>query len=118
VPRAEALTQDLTPHAIAQFVIGANGSVAGTLVSFTKNSHRRFDPGRTRFVLPRAPSLSLLRIALLALAGIVGAGWALARHYTRSLPPMRVPVQPSTAPTYDPDAGEMPVPDLDLGDGG
>jgi hypothetical protein len=90
----------------------------GAPVSFIKNSQRSFDPGRSRFALPRAPSLAMLRIALLALLGIVGAGWALARHYTNRLPPMRVPVQPSTAPTYDPDAGEIPVPDLDLGDGG
>jgi hypothetical protein len=86
-------------------------------VSFTRNTDRRFDPGRTRFVLPRAPS-AVLRIALLALLAIAGAAWALARHYTNALPPMRVPVQPRAAPTYDPDAGEMPVPDFDLGDPG
>jgi hypothetical protein len=60
----------------------------------------------------------MLRILLLAVLGIVGAGWALARHYTQSLPPMRVPMQPGPSPTYDPDSGEIPVPDLDLGDGG
>jgi hypothetical protein len=86
-------------------------------VSFTKNPQRSFDPGRTRFVLPRAPSTAMLRVALLALLGIVGAAWALARHYTNVPPPMRVPV-PAAAPTYDPDAGETPVPDLDFGDGG
>jgi hypothetical protein len=41
----------------------------------------------------------------------MGAFWALVRHYTHTLPPLRVPVVPATAPTYDADAGETPVPD-------
>jgi hypothetical protein len=42
---------------------------------------------------------------------IAGAAWALARHYTHTLPPLRVPFVPAAAPTYDADAGETPVPD-------
>jgi hypothetical protein len=69
-------------------------------------------------MLPRGARPSLLRIALLALLAVVGAGYALARHYTHELPPLRRPVAPGPAPTYDPDAGEMPVPELEPGDGG
>jgi hypothetical protein len=52
-----------------------------------------------------------VRTLLIGLLAIAGATWALARHYTHAPEPMRVPV-PATAPTYDTDAGEMPVPDL------
>jgi hypothetical protein len=52
------------------------------------------------------------RIVLLALIGVLGAGWALVHHYTTTLPPLRVPRAPSAAPTYDPDAGELPVPEF------
>ena len=50
---------------------------------------------------------------LLAALGIVGAGWALVNHYTARHPPMLVPVQPPPTPTYDADAGEIPVPELE-----
>jgi len=48
---------------------------------------------------------------LLGLFAIAGAAWALVRHYTHTLPPLRVPVAPVAAPTYDVDAGEVPVPE-------
>jgi hypothetical protein len=48
---------------------------------------------------------------LFGLLAIAGAAWGLIRHYTHTLPPLRVPVIPAPAPTYDADAGEMPVPD-------
>ena len=61
----------------------------------------------------RAPGgLSLvLRALILGSIAIAGAAWALARHYTQTPAPMRVPL-PTAAPTYDADAGEMPVPEL------
>jgi hypothetical protein len=55
-----------------------------------------------------------LRALLLGTIAIAGAAWALVRHYTHPLPPLRVPLTPSSAPTYDADAGEMPVPEMDL----
>jgi hypothetical protein len=87
-------------------------------VTFAKNTRRPFDPKRSRFVLPRFPPVAVLRIVLLAALGIVAAAWALASHYATTLPPLRKPLPPSAMPTYDPEAGEMPVPDLELGDGG
>jgi hypothetical protein len=85
-------------------------------VSFAKTPQRSFQPGRGRFHLPRVPPFAVVRFVLLAALGIAGAVWGLVRHYTHPLPPMRVPVSPAPAPTYDPDAGEMPVPDFELGE--
>jgi len=59
-----------------------------------------------------------MRILVLAIAGILAAAWALASHSTARMPPLRVPVEPKPAPTYDADAGEFPVPEIYLGDGG
>jgi hypothetical protein len=59
----------------------------------------------------------LLRTLLVGLLAIFGAAWALVRHYTQTLPPMRVPVAPREAPTFDADAGEFPVPDIAAPDG-
>jgi len=87
-------------------------------VSFARNPQRSFRPGRGRFGPSRIPPLSVVRFFLLAALGIVGATWALVRHYTHPLPPMRVPVPPAAAPTYDPDAGEIPVPELEPGEPG
>jgi len=53
-----------------------------------------------------------LRAALFGAIAIAGAAWALVRHYTHPLPPLRVPLTPSPAPTYDADAGELPVPEV------
>jgi hypothetical protein len=63
------------------------------------------------------PSGLLLRTLLVGLLAIFGAAWALARHYTQTLPPMRIPVPPREAPTFDADAGEFPVPDIAAPDG-
>jgi hypothetical protein len=65
---------------------------------------RRFRPE------PAARTL-LVRTFVFGVLAIVGAAWALARHYALTPPPMLVPVPPRTAPTYDADAGELPVPD-------
>lgn len=63
------------------------------------------------------PSGLLLRTLLVGLLAIFGAAWALARHYTQTLPPLRVPVPTRAAPTFDADAGEFPVPDIASPDG-
>jgi hypothetical protein len=78
-----------------------------------------------RIFAPRAPAPAfamrggarlstglLVRTLIVGLIAIGGAVWALDRHYTHVLPPMRVPVPPREAPTFDADAGEVPVPDF------
>jgi hypothetical protein len=57
------------------------------------------------------PSGLLLRTVVVGLLAIAGAAWGLVRHYTHTLPPLRVPVAPREAPTFDADAGEIPVPE-------
>ena len=52
---------------------------------------------------------SILRLVFFAALAIAGAAWAIVRHRTLVEPPMIVP---APAPTYDADAGEMPVPEL------
>jgi hypothetical protein len=56
-----------------------------------------------RFPLP------LLKVVLLASAGIAGSTWALVRHYTRPLPPMvvTVPLRPATASAASDDGGAL-----------
>jgi hypothetical protein len=82
-------------------------------VSFTKDNRRRFEPGRSRFVLPSFLASPMVRLLAFALVAAVGAAWALIRHYTVTMPPMHVPVAPAPvpAPTFDADAGEIPVPE-------
>jgi hypothetical protein len=83
-------------------------------VSFAKNDRRRFDPHRApRFALPRTPTVQFVRVALLAILAAIAAIWAIAYHYTVRLPPMLKPVAAAPSATYDPDAGEMPVPELE-----
>jgi hypothetical protein len=76
-------------------------------VSFARRARprRRPIPGRSG----AHSSALLVRTLLLGATAIAGAAWALVRHYTHELPPMRVP---RPAPTYDADAGEMAVPEL------
>ncbi len=54
---------------------------------------------------------TIVRALLLAAFVIAAAAWALARHYSFKPPPMLVPVPPTAAPTYDIEAGELPVPE-------
>jgi hypothetical protein len=56
----------------------------------------------------------LLRAFLLGTAAIGGASWALWRHYTHELPPLRVPVHAPKAAAFDADAGEVPAPELEI----
>ena len=85
-------------------------------MSFIKKPER---PAKKRPTFRGAPVLSglLLRTLLVGLVAIFGAAWALVRHYTHALPPLRVPVAPRKAPTFDADAGELPVPDIVAPDG-
>lgn len=53
------------------------------------------------------------RIIALAAFSIIGAVWALVRYYTHPHAQMVVAVPPP-APTYDADAGEIPVPEIYL----
>jgi hypothetical protein len=90
-----------------------------------KLRRRRFEPGRTTPAAGRGAStwawrgayrggLSAgLRIGVLALLAIGAAAWGLVRHYTQVPPPMHVPVRPSGAKAYDPEAGELLAPDLE-----
>lgn len=84
-------------------------------MSFIKKPERP----ATRPTFRGAPVLSglLLRTLLVGLLAILGAAWALVRHYTHTLPPLRVPLAPREAPTFDADAGELPVPDMVAPDG-
>jgi hypothetical protein len=50
-------------------------------------------------------------IVALAVGALLLSVWALHRHYSFQPRPMLVP-EPSPAVTYDPDAGETPVPEL------
>ncbi len=78
----------------------------------------RFEEPQSRVPLPRRPPGALVRLVLFAALAVIAAVWALWEHYTRVLPPTRVPVShPSAAPTYDADAGEVPVPEVSPGEG-
>jgi hypothetical protein len=85
-------------------------------VSFAKDNRRRTGPPPARFVLPPFIASPLLRLVAFALLAAIAAAWALARHYGTRMPPMLVPgtATPASAPapTYDADAGEIPVPEL------
>jgi hypothetical protein len=87
-------------------------------VSFTKNTRRRFEPSRARFVLPSLATSPMMRLFAFALVALVAAVYGLVRHYTMPAPPTPVPVIPAPAPTYDADAGEYPVPESYFPDGG
>ena len=84
-------------------------------MSFAKDTRRRPEPPPRRHVLPPFLASPFATLAALALAAIAAAAWGLVRHYTVVLPPMHVPVPASAgaapAPTYDADAGELPVPE-------
>jgi hypothetical protein len=85
-------------------------------VSFSSQSKRA--AGRARPKTSSAALATLARTAVFGLVAIAGAAGALVRHYTHEVPPLRVPVTPRAAPTYDADAGELPVPDFFASDGG
>jgi len=72
---------------------------------------RRFDAHRAARRQPPVPPSSLARVIVLAVLVALAAGWAVAHHYTRTPRPLYSPV-PTGAPSYDADAGELPVPEL------
>jgi hypothetical protein len=81
-------------------------------VSFTKKAPRNPPRFLARRVSP-FPFGLFVRTALLAIVAVGGAAWALHRHYTHELASLMVPRAPKPAPTYDTDAGEIPVPELE-----
>jgi hypothetical protein len=89
-------------------------------VSFAKDNRRRFAPGRATFVLPPFLASPIVRLVAFALVAAIAAAWILVAHCTSTPAPMRVPVAPTpaSAPTFDADAGEIPVPELAPMDGG
>jgi hypothetical protein len=60
----------------------------------------------------RMPRLVVVRAIGLAVLVSIAAAWGLIYHYAYSPAPMLVPAPPAAVPTYDADAGELPVPDL------
>ena len=76
----------------------------------------RFDVPRARGqVPPTPPPSSLSRVIFLAVLVAIAAGWAVARHYSKG-PWVLTPAAPPAGPTYDEDAGELPVPEIIEGD--
>lgn len=57
------------------------------------------------------PPSSLVRVIVLALLVALAASWAVVRHYAMAPRPLYSPV-PTGAPTYNEDAGELPVPEI------
>ncbi len=78
-------------------------------MSFVKNRGQR--PTKATLGTTRTPTTLLLRTLLVGALAIAGAAWALLRHCAYVPPPLHVPVAPREAPTYDADAGEVPVPE-------
>ncbi len=64
--------------------------------------------------MARLPFGTIVRFLLLAALAIAGATWALVRHRAFVPEPMEVPVTPRPAPTFDADAGELPVPPTEV----
>ncbi|HEY8091815.1 MAG TPA: hypothetical protein VIF09_28330 [Polyangiaceae bacterium] len=87
-------------------------------MSFIKSPRRRFEAGRSRFVLPPLFASPLARYVVYALVALVAAVYGIVRHYSITLPPMHRPVPPAPAATYDADAGELPVPEFLGAEGG
>jgi hypothetical protein len=61
-------------------------------------------------VAPRVSTSAVARSIALAVFVIFAAGWAVARHFMIEPAPMLRPA-PTSAPTYDIEAGELPVPE-------
>ncbi|HXX70224.1 MAG TPA: hypothetical protein VEK07_23795 [Polyangiaceae bacterium] len=53
------------------------------------------------------PSGLVIRTLLLGMVAIAGAAWALVRHCTHELPPLR-----TSTPGGEVDSGEIPAPEL------
>jgi hypothetical protein len=78
-------------------------------MSFAKKPGQRPRSAGVRHA--RTPVALLLRTLLVGVLAIAGAAWALVRHCSYVPPPLHKPAPPREAPTYDADAGEVPVPD-------
>ncbi|HEY1696725.1 MAG TPA: hypothetical protein VGG39_31400 [Polyangiaceae bacterium] len=87
-------------------------------MSFTKPSRRRFEAGKTRFVLPPIHTSPVVRYAAYALVALTAALYFLVRHFTVTPPPMHRHLAAPPAATFDADSGEIPAPELVGPDGG
>ena len=85
-------------------------------MGFAKKGARSI--ARSRVQVPWPGSGRLLRTFFFGSAAIFGAAWALVRHFTHELPPLRVPVAPRNAATAEERPGELPAPDFEELDGG
>ena len=85
--------------------------IGDSVVTFAKRPARSPRSASLRGSLAR-PAFPVLRLGLLGLLAIAGAAWALVRHCTHELPPMRVPIR-AFGPAFDADAGELPAPSLE-----
>jgi hypothetical protein len=83
-------------------------------VSFATKDRKRFDPNdASRHAARGVGTATIVRAVVLAALGIIAAGWGLVAHFTEKRAPMLVPAQPPPSATYDADAGEIPVPELE-----
>jgi hypothetical protein len=76
---------------------------------------RPFETPRSRLPAATVPVSLLVRTIALGALVAIAAAWALARHYSRELPPLLVspdPATPTAAPAWDIEAGEVPVPEM------
>lgn len=87
-------------------------------MSFTKNDRRRFEAGKTRFVLPPVHASPVARYVAYALVALTAALYFLVRHYTVTPPPMHRHVSPPAASSTEDVPGEIPAPELLGPDGG
>jgi hypothetical protein len=55
-----------------------------------------------------------VRMLLLAMVAVGGSAYALIRHYTHPHVPMYVTVRPDAGASFDPEAGELPAPEIEL----
>jgi hypothetical protein len=99
---------------VASFMAAGPLCSTRAFAMFARKPDTRSVPGRhvgLRLKPERVPRGLLVRTFVLGVLAILGAAWGLARHLTASPPPMLVPRAPRPAPTYDADAGELPVPE-------
>jgi hypothetical protein len=88
-------------------------------MSFTDKKQRRFEAGRTRFALPALAASPVVRYLVYALLAVAAAIYGILSHFSGAPPPpMHRPATPPPAPTFDADAGEIPVPETFDVDGG
>ena len=68
--------------------------------------------GSRRPTAVRGAGANLACAIVIAVLAVVATAWALFRHETTRPPPLWAPRAPTAVPTYDPDAGEIPAPEV------